>query len=141
MKDRSADMLKILKFFGLAVLILILAISAVVLVEYSPSPFAIRDPSNPHFKAENFRFQDYPKGCHDSPELRAVLAAMFPKGTDEAYMDEILLKHAGANTRGIENGKKVYGRNGITNLTGWRVTAFFDQNHKTVSLNCGPLLY
>jgi|GEM_PF-3882736 len=141
MKTPMQKIIQFLRIFAIGILSAIFIVIAFFFYEHSSHPWAVRDPLSPRFKAENFRFEDYPNGC-EKPEMKAVVAAIFPKGTPESYLDEILIDHAGADSRGIENGTKVYGRNGFTNLSGWIIAVDMDENKKAKGLRCsGVTIY
>lgn len=97
------------------------------------------DPNDAGFNPEKFKFEDY-SGLHTDIEpalLSGVLVKMFPPGTDEAYVDQILVERAGAQKRVYQKDIKhgyVYHKEALGGLTGWVVIVIYDEERKTIDL-------
>lgn len=122
-------------------LALLLVFSTLFFIGQAMDSLKVIDPSDPRFDPMKFRFEDY-AGLHTDPEpklLTPALLKMFPPGTEEAYIDKILVEQAGAGKykyRGNDKGYR-YSRYAMGGLTGWVVIVIYDDG-KSVSLRRGP---
>ena len=68
---------------------------------YIAPKFAVKDPNDPRFRVENFRFYNYPASVSD-PDYQSAVRRMFPMGTARQDVEKILVKAAGAEVQ-VEN--------------------------------------
>lgn len=70
--------------------------------------------------------------------LTHALVKMFPPGTDESYVDKILVDQAKAS-KGEHRGHNayVYHREALGGLSGWVVVVVYDDRGKTIELGRG----
>lgn len=106
---------------------------------YIAPSLAIKDPNDPRFRAEDFRFYNYP-GAISNPHYSAAIKQMFPLGVSEEYVDSILISKANAEkeaTQDVEGQKVHYRKLGRFPAAGyhWAIKMRFNRERELVSIN------
>ncbi len=72
---------------------IILSFSIVVMLSNaSCTALKVTDPGNPQFDVSKFDFQDY-----DGSNFSKIINELFPLGSDEEYIEKVLVEYGGAN--------------------------------------------
>lgn len=134
----------ILKLWKPTLVLIAVAVLGVILWGVYMRYFIVTNPDEPGFDPKQFRFSNYTRARGNEHDVRKALAKMFPLGTDKVYVDDILMKRAGAwignneNTeyhqRGDEDYTYVWSPSG---MGGWTVRFIYDEDKKTKMMKMG----
>jgi hypothetical protein len=97
------------------------------------NPFVVTDSYNKNFDPKQFQFGHYSHVARNEHQFNPALLRMFPPETDKAYVEEILVKQAGAAVTNNNAGRfHSPGESAYSCIWGnWQISFVFDENDKT----------